>query len=130
MRDARAFAVANAGRRVRLTTQFGVNVGTICAYSVADSDDEHCSGIIIGADDGRLIDADDTIHAPVIADARHGRYYDPGIHGHALQFLDDLYATKSVPKKKDDRFPHQCPACKGPAYVGAYDFECKVGCRL
>jgi hypothetical protein len=28
----------------------------------------------------------------------------------------------------DDRFPHSCPRCKAPAYVGLNDIDCSRGC--
>jgi hypothetical protein len=27
---------------------------------------------------------------------------------------------------RDPRFPHVCPYCSGPAYVGAVDVDCKI----
>lgn len=30
--------------------------------------------------------------------------------------------------KDDDRYPHKCPKCGGPAYVGFTDVECKNRC--
>lgn len=37
----------------------------------------------------------------------------------------------TVTKVKDlsGRFPHTCPHCAGPAYVGLSTFECERGCR-
>lgn len=29
----------------------------------------------------------------------------------------------------DDRYPHRCPRCNGPAYIGAVSVECKGECR-
>lgn len=30
--------------------------------------------------------------------------------------------------KKDDRYPHVCPKCKGPAYIGLNSVDCKNKC--
>lgn len=30
--------------------------------------------------------------------------------------------------ESDDRFPHKCPSCGGPAYIGLMNTECKGGC--
>ncbi len=32
-------------------------------------------------------------------------------------------------KLVDDRYPHVCPRCSGPAYVGAVEVDCAGGCR-
>jgi hypothetical protein len=29
---------------------------------------------------------------------------------------------------KDDRYPHKCPRCKGPAYIGLNKIDCKAKC--
>lgn len=28
-----------------------------------------------------------------------------------------------------DRYPHTCPRCSGPAYVGAVEVDCAGGCK-
>lgn len=40
--------------------------------------------------------------------------------------LTEFKGVDCVPP--DDRYPHQCTRCKGPAYVGAYDIDCKNRC--
>jgi hypothetical protein len=40
--------------------------------------------------------------------------------------LPDEYV---LPKRSDrGRFPHSCPRCGGPAYVGLNDVDCAEGC--
>ncbi len=29
----------------------------------------------------------------------------------------------------DDRYPHRCPRCSGPAYVGLQNVDCRTDCR-
>jgi hypothetical protein len=38
-------------------------------------------------------------------------------------------AAASPAPAKDDRFPHVCPRCGGPAYIGALDVDCKTRCK-
>jgi len=45
-----------------------------------------------------------------------------------------LIAANSVPRfftKETDpsRYPHTCPRCSGPAYVGAVEVDCAGGCK-
>lgn len=45
---------------------------------------------------------------------------------------DQLRVTRSVPDKSvdDSRFPHRCPRCAGPAYIGAFSVDCHSRCDL
>lgn len=37
---------------------------------------------------------------------------------------------KEEPKpKKDEKYPHKCPKCGGPAYIGFSDVDCKNKCK-
>ena len=38
-------------------------------------------------------------------------------------------AVITLEEVRTDRFPHKCPACGGPAYVGFAKVECAGGCR-
>lgn len=34
-----------------------------------------------------------------------------------------------APKAKDDKYPHECPRCHGPAYIGLNSVDCKAKCK-
>lgn len=40
------------------------------------------------------------------------------------QGAPDIDATRF----KDKHYPHKCPRCKGPAYVGFSSIDCKTKC--
>lgn len=42
-----------------------------------------------------------------------------------IVWLNDTKVTKPVPNP----FPHQCPKCRMPAYVGLMTVDCSRGCR-
>ncbi len=47
-----------------------------------------------------------------------------------LEGLLDAYNKEFPPiPVTDERFPHECPKCSGPAYIGFSTVECKRGCR-
>lgn len=35
----------------------------------------------------------------------------------------------AVDEARDHRYPHTCPRCNGPAYVGAVEVDCSRGCK-
>lgn len=41
----------------------------------------------------------------------------------------EIEAPKEEKPKKDDKYPHKCPKCGGPAYIGFSDINCKNKCR-
>jgi hypothetical protein len=44
-----------------------------------------------------------------------------------LQFLSKFETV--VIKNKEDRYPHKCPKCGSPAYVGFASLDCSKGCK-
>ena len=40
----------------------------------------------------------------------------------------DTWLRLCVPDR-DARYPHQCPRCSGPAYVGFVSVDCKLRCK-
>ncbi len=129
VKEAREFALEHAGRRVRYTHRLGqvpTFEGTVVGFyaapfriGVMPRPDDYSEGVVIAADGASPLDLRYHIH--VVFDARNGHYFDPEFV--TLEFLD-----APAKAKKDDRFPHVCQKCRGPAYVGAYAFECKAGC--
>lgn len=62
-----------------------------------------------------------------------GNYGAAPAGGHSLDIepLDLAFDTITFDDrhiKKDDRYPHVCPRCKGPAYVGFSNVDCKAKC--
>lgn len=40
------------------------------------------------------------------------------------------WGVEEKPEKKDDeKYPHKCPKCGGPAYIGFSDVDCKNKCK-
>jgi hypothetical protein len=37
--------------------------------------------------------------------------------------------STSAPKKLENKFPHSCPGCGRPAYIGLNTVECSMRCR-
>lgn len=48
------------------------------------------------------------------------------VHPDLWEFL--ISQLEPEAPKRDDRFPHVCPGCSGPAWIGFIDFECKSIC--
>jgi hypothetical protein len=44
----------------------------------------------------------------------------------SIETQPDIDATQF--NKKDERYPHKCPRCKGPAYIGFSSVDCKAKC--
>jgi hypothetical protein len=57
----------------------------------------------------------------------------PGAAGKSLKIepldLTVDEATGRFKPTKDPHYPHTCPNCKGPAYIGARKIECKAKCK-
>ncbi len=65
--------------------------------------------------------ADTTLGTSDEVFVRNGAWTDCLIPKRALTFVD-------VMASPDDRYPHKCPKCDGPAYVGLTTVECKGSC--
>jgi hypothetical protein len=39
------------------------------------------------------------------------------------------FPLTSLAAGESDRYPHICPRCSGPAYVGAVEVDCAGGCK-
>ncbi len=122
--DAKEFAEKNAGRRVHYCHKNGILdfTGRVVGYYASD--------VIVGKDSGSSAIGALQFNW-VVPDPQHGHYYHPSMLV-ALTFLDGPTALPPARPsvKTESRFPHSCSRCHGPAYVGAYSFECKAGCRL
>lgn len=42
---------------------------------------------------------------------------------------DDVKKKCGLEQKKDPKYPHICPSCKGPAFIGLNQIDCKKGCK-
>lgn len=38
-------------------------------------------------------------------------------------------SSASLPAEPNQVYPHKCPQCGGPAYIGAFKVDCKGGCK-
>jgi hypothetical protein len=46
------------------------------------------------------------------------------------RYMETIAAVvKPVVELMDSRYPHICPRCSGPAYVGAVEVDCAGGCK-
>lgn len=43
--------------------------------------------------------------------------------------LSGGFPLTSLTIDEADRYPHTCPRCQGPAYVGAVEVDCAGGCK-
>lgn len=47
----------------------------------------------------------------------------------AADVLVTAFGDKVVAVVEASRYPHTCPRCQGPAYVGAVEVDCAGGCK-
>jgi len=54
--------------------------------------------------------------------------YDPVDWGWVLPYKEHTDAEEAILAHLS-KFPHKCPACNGPAYIGLNQIECKQSCK-
>lgn len=60
------------------------------------------------------------------------RYSNGSLATHITEFmgkLDTMEVYAKAPTPGADRFPHKCPRCGSPAYLGFSSIDCSKGCQ-
>jgi hypothetical protein len=104
-----AFAKANAGKMCKVTMKGKSWTGRISGYAT--------SGFIVieGDDKKPVVDKDLSLYVWLIPDACHGWMYT----------LESEFEIVDSPKVSlNNLYPHSCPTCRSPAYIGFQVIEC------